>query len=72
MAPAATSTCANTLVVPNVPPKLTELPAPEALMFKVRLAAESLLMVLATAILALAPVLCSNVFWASVTAPVYV
>ena len=67
-----TFTWLSRLVAPKVPPKLTALPAPLALMFKVRLAAESLLMLLATAIVALAPVLCSTVFWASVTAPVYV
>ena len=44
-------------VVPTTPPKLTELPAPVALIFKLRLAAESLLMLLAKAIVALAAVL---------------
>jgi competence ComEA-like helix-hairpin-helix protein len=39
-------------VEPIAPPKLTELFAPLALMFKVRLAAESLSMVLANAIVA--------------------
>ena len=49
-------------VLPNAAPKLTALPAPLALMFKERLAAESLLMASATAMVALAPELCRTVF----------
>ena len=52
-----TFTWLSKLVVPSTPPKLTALPAPVALMFRLRLAAESLLMLLAKAIVALAAVL---------------
>ena len=70
IAEAVISTCDRRLVAPRVPPKLTVAPVPLAMMFKVRLAAESLLMLLTTAIVALAPVLCSVVFCVSVKLPV--
>ena len=62
MAEAVTSTCDRRLVAPTVPPNLTAAPVPLAMMFKVRLAAESLLMLLANAIVALEPVLSNTVF----------
>ena len=56
-----TFTWLNWFVAPTAPPNVTVLPEPLALMFKLRLLAVSPSSALATAIVVLAPVLCSTV-----------